>query len=47
MASVVANVPLTESETETDYRGSSDIRAVVDSAWGLKRDDGSGGGDPL
>jgi hypothetical protein len=36
-----------KSETETDYRGSSDIRAVVDSAWGLKRDDGSGAGDPL
>jgi hypothetical protein len=31
----------------TDYRGSSDIRAVVDSAWGLKRDDGTGAGEAI
>ncbi|MGA7240324.1 MAG: DnaB-like helicase N-terminal domain-containing protein, partial [Bryobacteraceae bacterium] len=32
---------------DTDYRGSSDIRAVVDSGWRLSRDDGSGAGDAL
>jgi len=34
-------------KSESDYRGSSDIRAVVDAAWVLKRDDGSGAADPL
>jgi hypothetical protein len=32
---------------QSDYRGSSDIRAVVDAAWRLSRDDGSGAGDAL
>jgi hypothetical protein len=32
---------------ESDYRGSSDIRAAVDAAWRLSRDDGSGAGDAL
>jgi hypothetical protein len=34
-------------KSESDYRGSSDIRAVVDAAWLLKRDDGSGAADEL
>jgi RecA-family ATPase len=32
---------------ESDYRGSSDIRAVVDAAWLVKRDDGTGAADAL
>jgi hypothetical protein len=32
---------------EADYRGSSDFRAAVDSAWRLCRDDGSSAGDAL
>ena len=34
-------------KSEADYRGSSDFRAAVDSAWRLTRDDGSTAGDAL
>lgn len=34
-------------KSEADYRGSSDFRAAVDSAWCLSRDDGSTAGDAL
>ena len=34
-------------KSEANYRGSSDLRASVDNAWCLSRDDCSGGGDPL
>ena len=32
---------------EAEYRGSSDIRAAVDSGWTIKRDDNSTASDPL
>jgi len=32
---------------ESDYRGSSDIRAAVDAAWRLSRDDGSNASEAL
>jgi hypothetical protein len=32
---------------EAKYRGSSDIRAAVDAAWGIARDDGSSGAEAL
>jgi hypothetical protein len=36
-----------EKDKQGDYRGSSDIRASVDSAWRLGRDDGTNAGDAL
>jgi hypothetical protein len=36
-----------KGQSQSDYRGSSDIRAVVDAAWRLSRDDGSTAADEL
>jgi hypothetical protein len=45
-ATIVLNHHRSE-KSEADYRGSSDFRAAVDSAWRLSRDDGSSAGDAL
>lgn len=36
-----------KNQTQSDYRGSSDIRAAVDSAWRISRDDNSCAADAL
>lgn len=45
-ATVLVNHHRSE-KSESDYRGSSDLRASVDSAWRLSRDDGSTAGEAL